>query len=175
MLQETTSSPAIIRTGLDNERICAQIASDVIQDCIEISEEQTVFTYPFFHYLLSAAIISIGLIIKKPSCKDAFGDMALKAIHALESYPRKTWISGKLIRNVSKLGHIVRRVMADSAPSEGVHSSRLFANRDCVSRESAERSFECADRGESVVQEMQWLEALFGSYLDSNLIVRPGE
>ncbi|RAK81717.1 fungal specific transcription factor domain-containing protein [Aspergillus fijiensis CBS 313.89] len=175
MLQETTSSPAIIFTGLENERICAQIASDVIQDCIEISEEQTVFTYPFFHYLLSAAIISIGLIIKKPSCKDAFGDMALKAIHALESYPRKTWISGKLIRNVSKLGHIVRRVMADSAPSEGVHSSRLFANRDCVSRESAERSFECADRGESAVQEMQWLEALFGSYLDSNLIVRSGE
>ncbi|OJK03456.1 hypothetical protein ASPACDRAFT_111253 [Aspergillus aculeatus ATCC 16872] len=175
MLQETTSSPAIILTGLDNERICAQIASDVMQECIEISEEQTIFTYPFFHYLLSAAIISIGLIIKQPSCKDAFGDIALKAIQVLEFYPRRTRISGKLIRNVSKLGHIVRRVMAHSAPSEGVHTSCLFANRGYVSRESAERSFECADRGESVVQEMQWLEALFGNYLDSNLIVRPGE
>ncbi|RAH84959.1 hypothetical protein BO86DRAFT_355679 [Aspergillus japonicus CBS 114.51] len=309
MLQEATSSPAAILTRLDNEQICAQIADDVIQECIEIPEEQTVSTYPFFHYLLSAAIISIGLIIKQPSYKDAFGDITVKAIQVLEAYPRRTWVSGKLIRNVSKLGHIVRRVMARGARSSPVvtdrhdppkgltpvlhkfpasHTDKLppspvsrnpepssylrlkapahrhhrvsvqdnsvtsgsevttapsyiqapsnalpnlgmtdcdhedlylahdrnpsgngvhvQSNARCCAhgpplrsheatttvpeeddacwmslgsrmRQSppTERSFECADRAESVVQEMKWLEALFGSYLDSNLIVRPGE
>ncbi|PYH85387.1 hypothetical protein BO82DRAFT_429392 [Aspergillus uvarum CBS 121591] len=309
MLQENTSSPADIITGLDNEQICAQIAGDVIQRCNEISEEQTIFTYPFFHYLLSAAIISIGLIIKQPSYKDAFGYITVKAIQVLEAYPRRTWVSGKLIRNLSKLGHIVRRVMArgarsspvvpdhhgppkglapvlhkssaphtdklppspvprnpipssylrlktpahrhhrvpvqyssvtsgsevtiapsyiqapfDALPNPGMtdcdYEDQYFAydrnpsgngghvrsNARCCAhgpplrshevtttvpeeddacwmslgsrlRQSppTERSFECADRGETVVQEMQWLEALFGSYLDSNLIIRPGE
>ncbi|PYI30576.1 hypothetical protein BP00DRAFT_398394 [Aspergillus indologenus CBS 114.80] len=218
LLQETTSSPAAILTGLDNEQICAHIAGDVIQECIEIPEEQTVFTYPFFHYLLSAAIISIGLIIKQPSYKDAFGDITMKAIQVLEAYPRRTWVSGKLIRNVSKLGHIVRRVMARGFRSNSVDyeerystqgrsssstslrvgpNARYYTHRPLRSHESTttgpgeevacwmplgsrmrqpiERSFECADWGESVGQDMEWLEALFGSYLDSNLIVRPGE
>lgn len=246
MLQETPSFPPNELTGTENEVICALIARESIKKCLEIPLEQTVFTYPFLHYLIVAAIVSIGLMIKESMYKDQYGDLTLHAIQVLEAYCHRTWVSGKLIRIVLKLSKILSQVLARSDHPHEQQASCLISGKDCaltqlnglrgslstaqLGTKDTEQLFEPAHNEvadsqtlglldttppcvqsagptslyseetgtskaaasqlptsaptgwqldtadtEGVAREMQWLEALFGSYLDSNLIIRPGE
>lgn len=248
MLQETPSFPPNELTRTENEVICALIARESIKKCLEIPLEQTVFTYPFLHYLIVAAIVSIGLMIKESMYKDQYGDLTLHAIQVLEAYCHRTWVSGKLIRIVLKLSKILSQVLARSNHPHEQQASCLISAKDCaltqlnglrgslstaqLGTKDTEQLFEPAHNEvadsqtlglldtapcvrsagstslysdesgtskaassqlptqsetsatgwqldtadtEGVAREMQWLEALFGSYLDSNLIIRPGE
>lgn len=131
MLQETTSINKL--AGIENELVIGQISRQLIKECLEIPLEQAVFTYPFLHYLISAAIVSIGLIIKEQTYKDAYGDRTLHAIQVMEVYCRRTWVSGKLIRNVLKLSQILSRVLAGSNHAHGQDVSYFLPGKGCHS------------------------------------------
>ncbi|KAL4905535.1 fungal-specific transcription factor domain-containing protein [Aspergillus multicolor] len=103
--------------GVENELIMLQLSHQLINECLGIPLEQAIFTYPFLHYLISAAIVSLGLIIKERTYRDAYGNRTRHAIQVMESYCRRTWVSGKMVRDILKLSRIIERVL----PGAGSH------------------------------------------------------
>lgn len=149
MLQETSSFLTNQLAGVENELISFQIARELIKECLEIPLEQVVFTYPFLHYLISATIVFIALIIKEPTYKDRYGDVTLHVIEVLEAYCHRTWVSGKLIRTVLKLSQITSRVLAGSNRAYEKHASYLFASENYALTElkGSHRYFPTAQSG----------------------------
>ncbi|CAI7630251.1 unnamed protein product [Penicillium pancosmium] len=103
---------------IQNEVTCMRLAQRIIDDFKKVPEEHPKYTFPFLHYLTSATIIALGLIIKQPSFKGAYGDLTLEATVSLREHCRKTWMSGKMIRTVGKL-----KQMADAILSPDHQSS----------------------------------------------------
>ncbi|RAH59118.1 hypothetical protein BO85DRAFT_511730 [Aspergillus piperis CBS 112811] len=115
--------------SFENEMSCMQIANSVIEEVSQFPEEKAIFTFPFIHYLIGATITSLGLIMKENTFKAAYGGATVHAVRLLESYCTKTWVSGKLIRVVSRLRHMASRLWKDdnvvgSGLSVYKHSSR---------------------------------------------------
>ncbi|KAJ5711863.1 hypothetical protein N7488_006019 [Penicillium malachiteum] len=217
------------------------LSSQVIEIFLQIPEEKDIFTFPFFHYLITAAIISLGLLIKEPAFKLKYGSVTFRAVQLLKSYCTRTWVSGKTIRNVSKLRLMIFQVLKQgdtdcshlsneslterpTHPEVGIHQptadgfdrSTQFPSyaspsdwsglvlRDFQFEQRAPR-FVAAERPASSIcddgdisggfqshhnepmgaepttqpdpnamaGQMEWLEALFGDYLDPNLIIYP--
>ncbi|KAL3474865.1 fungal-specific transcription factor domain-containing protein [Aspergillus californicus] len=110
----TTSNPR--QPAQENDIICIKLTSSIISEfnqAVEDTGASFAFTFPFLHYLISAAIISLGLILKEPVLKTTYGPTPLRAVELLEAFCRKTWVSGKLIRIVSRLREIARKVLGD--------------------------------------------------------------
>lgn len=106
-----------------------QIANRIIEEVSQFPEEKAIFTFPFIHYLIGATITSLGLIMKENTFRAAYGGATVQAVRLLESYCTKTWVSGKLIRVVSRLRHMVSRLLKeDNVVGSGVslykHSGR---------------------------------------------------
>lgn len=111
MLQRTASNGATVPDNFENEVTCMQITRGIIEEFNQIPEENVAYTFPLFQYLTSAVIISLGLIIKQPNFKDLYGNLTLHAALSLKAYCRRTWVSGKLIRAVSRLNEIASLVL----------------------------------------------------------------
>ncbi|KAI9373484.1 fungal-specific transcription factor domain-containing protein [Aspergillus egyptiacus] len=142
MLQNSMSATSSELSTFENEAISLRIMKNVIEESVRLPAEQAVFTFPFFHDLLRAVLISLGLLIKEPAFRDQYRAVVFRGVRFLEAYCQKTWVSGKLIRIVAKLSQIV---------------FRLFGATD--------------HREKGVVEDFDWLYALFSDYLDPALIV----
>ena len=132
MLQASVPPSTSTLDSFENEVTCMQIANSLIEEFAQIPEEKAVFTFPFIHYLIGATIVSLGLILKESTFKAAYGGATLHAVQLLESYCSKTWVSGKLIRVVSRLRQMACQLLEDS-DMMGVerslykHSSQIFS------------------------------------------------
>ncbi|GKZ43944.1 hypothetical protein AbraIFM66951_005600 [Aspergillus brasiliensis] len=114
----------------------------IIEEVSRFPEEKVIFTFPFLHYLIGATITSLGLIMKENTFKAAYGGATIYAVRLLESYCAKTWVSGKLIRVVSRLRHMASRLLRDGdIVGSGLplykHSSQAFPGiQDARAREA---------------------------------------
>ncbi|PWY90423.1 hypothetical protein BO94DRAFT_514240 [Aspergillus sclerotioniger CBS 115572] len=132
MLQASVSPNTSTLDTFENEVTCMQIANTLIEEFAQIPDEKAVFTFPFIHYLIGATIVSLGLILRESSFKAAYGGATLHAVQLLESYCSKTWVSGKLIRVVSRLRQIACQLL-ESSDLMGVerslhkHSSQIYS------------------------------------------------
>lgn len=115
MLQR--SMPIYEPEVIQNEVTCMRLAQRIIDDFKNVPEEHPKYTFPFLHYLTSAAIIALGLIIKQPSFKEAYGDLTLEATLSLREHCRKTWMSGKMIRTVGKLKQMADAILSSNHQS----------------------------------------------------------
>ncbi|KAJ6031891.1 hypothetical protein N7540_002623 [Penicillium herquei] len=242
MVRKLSSSHTDKIAAFENEIISMSLSSKVIELFLQIPEQKNVFTFPFFHYLITAAIISLGLLIKEPAFRLKYGSITLRAVQLLQSYCTRTWVSGKTIRNVSRLRSMILQVLKQgdmeysqlsnvslteqSNQSEvGMHQSRGYDFKELTQFVSYApptdwsgltlRDFQfeqgalhqCAAEGpvssicdhgdylsgdflshphepvggeptigpghEAIAGQMEWLEALFGGYLDPDLIIHP--
>ncbi|KAL2844354.1 fungal-specific transcription factor domain-containing protein [Aspergillus pseudoustus] len=110
MLQKSMSGATSDPWTFENDAISLQIMKNVIEESIRLPEEQAVFTFPFFHDVLRAVLISLGLLIKEPVFKEQYRVVVVRGVRLLEAYCQKTWVSGKLIRTVAKLNQTVSRL-----------------------------------------------------------------
>ncbi|PWY83405.1 hypothetical protein BO70DRAFT_24965 [Aspergillus heteromorphus CBS 117.55] len=115
MLQASFSQSASALDTFDNDVTCMQISKGIIEEFAQISPEMAVYTFPFIHYLISAVIISLGLIVRESSLRSTYGRPIIYAVRLLESYCHKTWVSGKLIRIVSRLKEMTAYLTNDNA------------------------------------------------------------
>ncbi|PYH89036.1 hypothetical protein BO71DRAFT_390441 [Aspergillus ellipticus CBS 707.79] len=115
MLQASFSPSASALDTFDNDVTCMQIANNIIEEFAQIPADKALFTFPFIHYLISAVMISLGLIMKTPTLKAKYGKPILYAVRSLESYCHKTWLSGKMIRVISRLKEMTSYLMDDKA------------------------------------------------------------
>lgn len=113
MLQKAWTPNQPVPEAIENEVVCMRVAQSVFDDFNGMPEQHPKYTFPFLHYVTNATIIALGLIIKQPSFKRAYGQLTLKATRSLWDHCRKTWVSGKMERTVWKLNQ-----MADAALSQ---------------------------------------------------------
>ncbi|KAJ5699140.1 hypothetical protein N7462_001145, partial [Penicillium macrosclerotiorum] len=116
-----------------NEVICIRLAHRIIDDFSKVPEEHPKYTFPFLHYLTSATIISLGLIIKQPSFRGTYGTLTLKAARSLRKHCRKTWMSGKMIETVWALNQ-----MADAVLTQPERASYNF---ECPTKSATPPTF----------------------------------
>lgn len=82
MLQRKGASSLPVPEAIENEVICMRLAQSIIEDFSNVAEDHPKYTFPFLHYLTSATIIALGLIIKQSSFKHTYGgiDVGSRAI-----------------------------------------------------------------------------------------------
>lgn len=97
---------------LQNEVLCMRLARRIIDDFRNVPEEHPKYTFPFLHYLTGATIIALGLIIKQPSFKGAYGELTLEAAWSLREHCRKTWMSQKMMQTVEKLKKMADAILS---------------------------------------------------------------
>ncbi|OKP11093.1 hypothetical protein PENSUB_3463 [Penicillium subrubescens] len=119
MLQKVRCNNDSLSEAVENEVICMRLAQRIIDDFRNVPEEHPKYTFPFLHYLTSATIIALGLIIKQPSFKSSYGALTLRATKSLWEHCRKTWMSGKMVQTVWKLNQIADAILSShDSPSD---------------------------------------------------------
>lgn len=103
--------------AIENEVICMRLVRSVIDDFSNVPEEHPKYTFPFLHYLTNATIIALGLIIKQPSFKCAYGGLTLETARSLRDHCRKTWVSEKMAQTVWKLNQMADATLSPSHQS----------------------------------------------------------
>ncbi|OQE12876.1 hypothetical protein PENFLA_c060G04258 [Penicillium flavigenum] len=144
MLQRKGASSLPVPEAIENEVICMRLAQSIIEDFSNVAEDHPKYTFPFLHYLTSATIIALGLIIKQSSFKHTYGELTLEAARSLKKHCRKTWVSGRMARAVWKLNQMAEAIMnPGSRLTESLgnndqqsSSSRPMIPSDHLSRES---------------------------------------
>lgn len=102
---------------IENEIICMRLVRSIIDDFSNVPEEHPKYTFPFLHYLTNATIIALGLIIKQPSFKSAYGALTLEAARSLRDHCHKTWVSGKMAQTVWKLNQMADATLSATSQS----------------------------------------------------------
>jgi hypothetical protein len=121
MLQKAWYNNNSLSEAIENEVICMRLAQRIIDDFRNVPEEHPKYTFPFLHYLTSATIIALGLIIKQPSFKSSYGALTLRATKSLREHCRKTWMSGKMVQTVWKLNQMADAILSpNDSPSDRV-------------------------------------------------------
>ena len=102
------------------EAYCAQRAASIIQLFDKIPDTYPRYSFVFMHPVTSATMILFSIASRNPALATRYGSTLLLAVHFLRSYCQKTWVSGKMIRTVSKLNEIVQAAFNQAAnTSEG--------------------------------------------------------
>lgn len=113
LLQQPPTAPTQEQNYIGNEVMCIQLAHSIIGQFSQIPDDYPKFMFPFIHYLLNATVISFALIVKEPLFRATYGTPTVLAVQTLRNYCTKTWVSGKLIRTVLRLNHMVTAVLGD--------------------------------------------------------------
>jgi hypothetical protein len=100
---------------IENEVKCMRLAQSIFEDFSNVPEDHPKYTFPFLHYLTSATIIALGLIIKQGSFKHTYGKLTLEAARSLKKHCRKTWVSGRMARALWKLNQMAEAIMNSSS------------------------------------------------------------
>ncbi|KAF4547703.1 Fungal specific transcription factor domain-containing protein 4 [Elsinoe fawcettii] len=82
---------------------CSSLAAEMIETYEQILDPDTPFTFPFGHYLTSAVMILVDLTSQDADLKSRYQKAVLSGVRNLEVYCRRTWVSGKMMRSISKL------------------------------------------------------------------------
>lgn len=88
-----------------------------------------VYGFPFLPHLLEATIIILACLTRLPYLKPAYRLTVDVAIEMLRKLYRKTWVSGKVARIISKLGDIIPQVFSTSSTIESPLSQTVLTQR----------------------------------------------
>lgn len=111
MLHRKGTSSLTASEAVENEVVCMRLAQSTIEDFSNVPEDHPKYTFPFLHYLTSAIITALGLIIKQSRFKTPYGGLTLEAARSLKKHCRKTWVSGKMARAVWKLNQMAEAIL----------------------------------------------------------------
>ncbi|KAL6233349.1 fungal-specific transcription factor domain-containing protein [Aspergillus navahoensis] len=111
MLSRTLSGRPSDLDSVENELRCMELARSIFDQFDEIPDQKPKFEFPFPHYLARTTMISLGLIIKEPSFRQAYGARTLQMSRDIKSFCRNTWVSGKFARSAVALNKMAEAVL----------------------------------------------------------------
>lgn len=124
MLQKARTHHQPAPEAIENEVICMRLARSIIDDFASVPEEHPKYTFPFLHYLSSATIIALGIIIKQPSFKNTYAALTLEAARSLREHCARTWVSGRMAQTVWRLNQMAEAALTvDNSPPEAIGDS----------------------------------------------------
>ncbi|KAH6949645.1 fungal-specific transcription factor domain-containing protein, partial [Ilyonectria sp. MPI-CAGE-AT-0026] len=104
----STSSATTAHEGIANESARAQLACSILQFFREIPDDYPKYVFSLMDYMISATIVLVAVVVQNAGFKDKYRNVIVAAIQSIALYCRKTWVSGKTIRVISRLDRMVR-------------------------------------------------------------------
>ncbi|KAK7409175.1 hypothetical protein QQX98_008668 [Neonectria punicea] len=117
-LSNATSGSRTDDDELESVSLCASLAASILAAHESIDDASLKYCFPLSHYLTSATMVMLGLVTREPQLKKRYKDMILAATRSLNMYSHRIWVSGKMMRWVSKLSVIVRRTLSDGSSED---------------------------------------------------------
>ncbi|CAG7921123.1 unnamed protein product [Penicillium olsonii] len=111
--------------NFENESKCIMFAKRIVDFFGRVFEPFRVYTFPFLQYLLGAASTILGLVIKVPAFWPKYKDSLIQAERMMTTFCRKTWVSGKSLRSITKYTELVSKVMKDTEARGTFHGGIL--------------------------------------------------
>ncbi|KAL4740935.1 fungal-specific transcription factor domain-containing protein [Aspergillus similis] len=111
MLSRTLSGLPSDLDSVENNLRCIKLARSIFDQFCEIPDQYPKLEFPFPHYLARTTMISLGLIIKEPAFREAYGARTLQMSRDIKSICRKTWVSGKFARSAVALNRMAESVL----------------------------------------------------------------
>ncbi|KAL4965553.1 fungal specific transcription factor domain-containing protein [Aspergillus stella-maris] len=126
MLQQLSSSSSFTSGihRIENELNCMKLAQNVFQQFEALYDQYPKFEFPFSHYLARTTMISLGLIIKRPSLQQGYGEQTLRMARLIKSLCRQTWVSGKFARSVVALNRMAEAMLGETTVTEAAADDR---------------------------------------------------
>ncbi|KAL1856377.1 hypothetical protein Daus18300_010749 [Diaporthe australafricana] len=124
---------------LESRTICASLASNILNAHRNLSDSTMKYCFPYCHYLTSCTMVMTSLVANEPALKKRHREAILAATRSLRLYCHTIWVSGKMMRWVSKLTLIARRVL-QAEPGQGSHRSRRMSDAPHDRNEAAEET-----------------------------------
>ncbi|CVK96222.1 uncharacterized protein FMAN_14064 [Fusarium mangiferae] len=112
------SSNAIHHTeedDLETSIECASLAARILTTHQSIQDDGLKYSFALSHYVTSCALVMVGLVSREPGSKRRYGGLILTATQCLNEYCQRIWVSGKMMRCVSRLSRLVGRVLASDS------------------------------------------------------------
>lgn len=109
--------------------ICASLAASILNAHRNLKDSSMKHCFPYCHYLISCNMVMVSLVARTPALKRKYAETILAATQSLRTYCHTIWVSGKMMRWVSKLTVLVHRLlqMEGGSPEAGRRDSRLPA------------------------------------------------
>ncbi|KAH7114820.1 fungal-specific transcription factor domain-containing protein [Dactylonectria macrodidyma] len=99
---------------LESLTICASLAARILAAHEIIQHKGVKNTFPFSHCLTSTTMVMIAIIMRDPSLKKRYWSVPLAATRSLNLYCHSNWVSGKMIRHVSRLASLAQRLLVET-------------------------------------------------------------
>ncbi|KAH6688490.1 fungal-specific transcription factor domain-containing protein [Plectosphaerella plurivora] len=96
--------------------VCAGLADSILSAHDNIQDDELKYSFPFSHYLTSASMVMISLVTREPKLKRRHRYTIMAATRSLNIYCHRIWVSGKMMRWVSKLTSLVQRTLGEEDP-----------------------------------------------------------
>ncbi|KAL6232496.1 hypothetical protein BDW75DRAFT_242894 [Aspergillus navahoensis] len=109
MRTRTSSIPWI--ENFENESTCIILADRIVVFFSRIFEVHRVYTFPFLQYLLGAGSTIMGLILRVPSFRPRYIGSVVNAAQMMNTFCKKTWVSGKSLRSVKQFTDMATKVV----------------------------------------------------------------
>ncbi|KPM42903.1 hypothetical protein AK830_g3617 [Neonectria ditissima] len=117
-LSDKTSGTRTEDDELESVSLCAGLAASILTAHESISDPSLKYCFPLSHYLTSSTMVMLGLVTREPQLKKRYKGLILAATRSLNMYSHRIWVSGKMMRWVSKLSLIVHRTLSDGSPED---------------------------------------------------------
>ena len=105
-----------------NGMMCMQLCRTIILEFDHIPDKYPKHTFPFIHYVATATMIALGLIIKQPNFKSIDVTAVVQAARMLKRFCTQTWVSGRIIRAVTRINQVAALALGEvrGAPSADI-------------------------------------------------------
>ncbi|KAF5579134.1 transcriptional regulatory [Fusarium pseudocircinatum] len=100
---------------LESSIECASLAARILTTHQNIQDDGLKYSFALSHYVTSCALVMVGLVSREPGSKRRYGALILAATQCLNEYCQRIWVSGKMMRCVSRLSRLVGRVLASDS------------------------------------------------------------
>lgn len=101
---------------LESLTICASLAANILNAHKDLKDRSMKHCFPYCHYLISCTMVMVSLVANKPALVKRHREAILAAMQSLRLYCHTIWVSGKMMRWVSKLTLLARRVLQAEPP-----------------------------------------------------------
>lgn len=141
MIRKPISAPSDLSGRSDEDKlesvtVCSSLAASILKSHSSIREEDLKYCFPFSHYLTSATMVMMGLIATEPTLKNRHGSLVLDATRSLNMYCHRIWVSGKMMRWVSRLNLLVQRLMNNNLPDDRCRRDTELSGHNASDRAS---------------------------------------
>ncbi|KAK7706628.1 hypothetical protein SLS64_007459 [Diaporthe eres] len=110
---------------LESLTICASLASNILNAHKDLNDSSMKYCFPYCHYLLSCTMVMTSLVANEPALKKRHREAILAATRSLRLYCHTIWVSGKMMRWVSRLTLLARRVLQVGSGQRSGRSRRM--------------------------------------------------